>query len=172
MKERQLEAIIKSHHREAYFWAKPCCAFDDELAADVLQNVYLKILEGKAVFLEKSSPKTWLFSVIRLTALEVMRKEYKYEPFNESSFEIPQIEESETLESHEQLLYQLPKRQRDVLLLVFYHQMTIERSAEIMQVSLGTARTHYDRAKKSLKYLIENKQENQSKQIKNSHKVE
>jgi RNA polymerase sigma-70 factor (ECF subfamily) len=44
--------------------------------------------------------------------------------------------------------------QQEVILMVFYHQMTIEQSAEVLQISLGTARTHYERGKKNLKKLI------------------
>jgi len=44
--------------------------------------------------------------------------------------------------------------QREVMLMVFYHQLTIAESAEVLQISLGSARTHYDRGKKRLKELI------------------
>ena len=55
---------------------------------------------------------------------------------------------------YEAIIMHLPEMQREVILMVFYHQMTIAQSAEILQIGLGTARTHYDRGKKKLKELI------------------
>jgi len=39
----------------------------------VLQDVYAKVLSGRAVLREQSTFKTWLFGVIRLTAMEHRR---------------------------------------------------------------------------------------------------
>jgi RNA polymerase sigma-70 factor (ECF subfamily) len=48
----------------------------------------------------------------------------------------------------------LPARQREVLDLVFFHEMTVEQAAEVMDVSTGTARTHYHRGKLRLLELL------------------
>ncbi|SEJ55097.1 RNA polymerase sigma-70 factor, ECF subfamily [Cyclobacterium xiamenense] len=154
MTRDQLETLVKSLHKDAFLWARQCCGFDGEMARDVLQHVYLKILEGKATFHHQSAAKTWLFSVIRYTSLEWIRKK----PAENSLPEIIEIEDPAVVQqepvSHEALIQLLLERQKEVLLLVFYHGLTLEKAAHIMQVGLGTARTHYDRGKKNLKCLI------------------
>ncbi|WP_291780987.1 sigma-70 family RNA polymerase sigma factor [Cecembia sp.] len=153
MKPNQLEQIIKELHVEAYIWARQCCNFQDWLAKDVLQQVYLKILENKAKFNGDSSLKTWLFSVIRYTAMENIKKELRVYPLEDGA-EVRFDEDVKPEINHEKLIRQLPDKQREVLLLVFYHGLTLEKASKVMGVHLGTARTHYDRAKKNLKQLI------------------
>lgn len=45
---------------------------------------------------------------------------------------------------------ELPPRQREVLHLVFYEEMTLREAAELLDIRFGSASTHYDRGKKSL----------------------
>lgn len=47
-------------------------------------------------------------------------------------------------------LGELPAPQREVLVLVFYHDLTIEETAQVMGVSVGRVRVHYDGAKRHL----------------------
>jgi RNA polymerase sigma-70 factor (ECF subfamily) len=44
-----------------------------------------------------------------------------------------------------------------VLHLVFYQDLSIAEAADVMDVGLGTARTHYERGKARLRQLLENK---------------
>lgn len=157
MKSPQLENLLKDLHQEAYHWSRQCCSFDEDLAKDVLQQVYLKILEGKAIYNEKSQVKTWLFSVIRFTASEWKKKDKNIYPL-EAEFDAVETEQEVTAASHEELIERLPERQKEVLLLVFYHNLTLEKAAEVMGISIGSVRTHYDRGKSGLKNLILKKQ--------------
>jgi RNA polymerase sigma-70 factor (ECF subfamily) len=57
-----------------------------------------------------------------------------------------------------QALARLAARQGEVLELVFYHDLTIEEAARIMEVSVGSARVHYHRGKKRMAALLSGEQ--------------
>src|SRR5438552_5532755 len=68
MEIAELKAELETLHSASFGWALSCCRRDRGEAEDVLQTVYLKILEGKARFGGEASFRTWLFAVIRKTA--------------------------------------------------------------------------------------------------------
>src|SRR5437870_12826225 len=74
MLEDALEQELRSLHSASFAWAVACCGYRRDEAEDVLQSVYLKMIEGRARFHGTSSFKTWLFGVIRLTAKEKDRQ--------------------------------------------------------------------------------------------------
>jgi RNA polymerase sigma-70 factor (ECF subfamily) len=149
-----MEELLQEHHRAGYLWARQCCDFDDDRAREVLQMVYLKILEGKASFRGESDVKTWLFALIRYTAYEWKRKQRPHLSLEACQEPATEIEEDDPL-FHEEMLQALAPRQRELMLLVFYHHLTLEKAAAVMGIGLGSASTHYDRAKKKLKTLIQ-----------------
>jgi RNA polymerase sigma-70 factor (ECF subfamily) len=51
-------------------------------------------------------------------------------------------------------LQRLSDRQREVLHLVFYQDLSIAEAAEVMEIGLGSARTHYERGKARLRALL------------------
>jgi RNA polymerase sigma-70 factor (ECF subfamily) len=156
-----LEASLEALHEASFGWARSCCDGDADQAADVLQSAYVKVLSGAARYGGESSFRTWLFGVIRLTALESRRRRWRELPMERlAEPESPAPSADAVLaarEEHEALrvaVSQLPDRQRDVLHLVFQQELSIAESAAVMGVSVGSARVHYDRAKKRLRTLL------------------
>lgn len=136
------------------------------MAEEVLQRVYLKILEGKAPFEERSTFKTWLFAVIRKTAAEEYRRRVIHRlrflgidqaiEFRSNDDQPDEsIEQADLQEIFRGALGLLPKRQGEVIHLVFYQDMTIEESANVLGISVGSARTHYERGKRKLREQLE-----------------
>ena len=159
----ELKVELEKLHSASFGWALSCCGRDRGEAEEVLQMVYLKILEGKARFRGEASLKTWLFAVIRNTALSERRRsllrrlrlaaDRETRPEPASLYEAPgaSFERSETQTQFQNALKSLPARQREALHLVFYEDLSLREAADVMRVSIGSARQHYERGKKKLR---------------------
>ena len=162
MEREKLESALEALHPASFGWALSCCYRDREEAEEVLQMSYLKIIEGKARFDGRSSFKTWLFAVIRHTALERYRWRRVRQMLFVETGSPPRpdqiLERSERTQRLLRALLKISIRQREVLELVFYHDMTIEEAAQSLGISLGSARVHYERGKRRL-FSILNEEE-------------
>jgi RNA polymerase sigma-70 factor (ECF subfamily) len=159
--ERDLEAL----HPACFGWALGCCNWNRAEAEDVLQTVYLKVLDRRAHFDGQSSLKTWLFSVIWRTAAARRRRQWLIELLparlllaDPEPATAPDAEslacDSQTSAQLRAALRTLSARQRDLLHLVFYEDLTVEQAAAVLRISVGSARTHYHRGKARLRILL------------------
>jgi RNA polymerase sigma-70 factor (ECF subfamily) len=64
------------------------------------------------------------------------------------------FEKSETQALFQSAMKSLPRRQREALHLVFYQDLSLSEAAEVMGISIGSARQHYDRGKKRLREFL------------------
>lgn len=158
------ENDLRELHQDAVQWARYCVGYDRELALEVVQQAYLKIVEGSARFAQKSTLKTWLFGVIRLTALECRRKQQVHlvnrselngqegllAPDNEPAGHDEDVSRAQL----EQALGALSRSQREIIYLAFYREHSLSEIAEITGVSIGSVRTQYHRAKTRLGNLL------------------
>ncbi len=162
MTDPDLQSELERLHTSSFGWALSCCRHRKDDAEDVLHTAYMKVLEGKARFDGRSSFRTWFFGVIRQTASEHRRRQWLREvlltrwiagqPATRNQVEPPDVSPDNRL--LRKALGCLPRRQQQVLHLVFYQDLTVEEAASVLGVSLGTARTHFDRGKRRLRSLL------------------
>src|SRR6185436_15908763 len=144
---------LEAHHAEGWSWALACCHGDTTRAEEALHVTYHKVLDGRARFEGRSSFKTWLFGVIRLTALDQRRTDWRRwlrfgalaeaGDARDASATMPdRLAGDERCAEVRVALDGLAARQAEVLRLVFYHDLTLDEAAAAMGVSAGTARTH------------------------------
>jgi RNA polymerase sigma-70 factor, ECF subfamily len=167
---------IEQYHKECYSWALHCCGDNRDMAFDVIQSAYLKMLEKRAYFNQASSFKTWAFSIIRNTAIDAFRQNWRRSLFQRRQ----QVVSSEsydakmgaphddkiTQEIFRMAIEQLSNRQKQIMHLVFYHDLTLDQTASVLKISCGAVRKHYDRAKKALAIWFTN---NASTTLKAAH---
>jgi len=160
--QRELEQL----HESSLAWARYCCRQSTEEAEDLLQEVYLRVLDGRARFDGRSSFKTWLFAVIRRASrarirarwlhLDLLERWFRAEAHTIREAEPAQrFQESERNQRFRGALARLAQRQQEVLHLVFYQGLTVEESATMLGISLGSARTHFARGKQRLRELLQ-----------------
>jgi RNA polymerase sigma-70 factor (ECF subfamily) len=156
----ELEQQIAALHPASFAWALACTRWNSAEAEEVLQSAYLSILEGRARFDGRSAFRTWLFAVVRNMAARARRQRWlearapwRLHP-GAASEPVDPVSSQEKGARVRRALGTLPARQREVLDLVFFHEMTVEQAAEVMEVSTGTARTHYHRGKLRLLELL------------------
>jgi RNA polymerase sigma-70 factor (ECF subfamily) len=166
MDDAELRAQLERHHCASFGWALACCRHDAKEAENTLQTAYLKILEKKAVFHGRATFKTWLFAVIRRTASESRRlslfRSLGLVRYWRAGMQRERVEDpaevthrSEIQSLFRQAFAGLPQRQREVLHLVFYQDLSIAEAAGVLGISLGTARVHYERGKRQLRDRME-----------------
>ena len=171
MKQSDLRDELEGLHVASFGWALWCCDHRQEEAEEALQIAYLKVLEGRARFDGRSSLRTWIFAVIRRTASEQRRRrwlreriftgrlKHELETGPTRDQQDPQNPEaafggSESAAALRRAVAGLSPRQREVLHLVFYQELTVEEASRVMRVSLGTARTHFERGKAQLRQIL------------------
>jgi RNA polymerase sigma-70 factor (ECF subfamily) len=161
MNHDDVERSLAELHPASAGWAGLCCRWDHDEAEEVLQVAYLKILDRRARFDGRSSFRTWLFGVIRRTAAERRRGRWlraaagrRWHEGRPGPPPLPspeaRLDEAETSRALRAALRELPGRQREVLHLVFYQEMSVEEAARVLDISPGSARTHYHRGKAAL----------------------
>jgi len=165
MDEKELRMQLEQHHPLSYGWAMSCCSRVPDLADDVLQTAYLKILQGRARFDGRAAFKTWLFAVIRITAVDELRRHWlrQWRLVDRERVEDVQLpdrgdrlDQSARLGAFLQALARLPRRQQEVMHLVFYQELSLQDASKVMGISLGSVRTQYERGKRNLRAWLEN----------------
>ncbi len=159
--ERVVERLIETHGQEvykiAYFYMK-----EQQLAEDVFQEVFYKVMKNYSKFQHQSSEKTWLIRITINTCKDVLRTSWikRVTTFgiwqdSESDAQSPfDIEQQETNRELYELIQKLPSKYKEVILLFYYKDLSYADISEILEIPEGTIRSRLSRAREKLKKMI------------------
>lgn len=127
---------------------------------DLVQEVFIRAIKKMDSFEEKSSPKTWLFSIARHIAIDEMRRKQRARIKNLILMGNQETQETKTPESLLNLnetnkdlynaIQQLKKNYRDVIILRGIKELSVEETAEILNWKEVKVRLTFHRAIKAL----------------------
>jgi RNA polymerase sigma factor (sigma-70 family) len=158
--------IASRHHASLFRWALALSRGDRFEAEEIVQQVYVEVIEGRADLPAAKDARAFLFGVARRIAASRRRRQSVWGRIMRLDFDRidrpsgpPDPEEEivggERAARAREALASLGGRQRQVAALVFGEGLTVEEAASAMRVSLGSARTHYHRAKLKLARFLE-----------------
>lgn len=158
---RALEEIHARYSREIFRYLLTLTS-DHPTAEEVLQDTLVAVWRGAKSFKGRSSVKTWLFGIARRQAHNALRKRKLPTATVELAGIVDAAEEPEDALLLNDLRENLAVRIRDlspphreVLALVFFHELSYTETARILDVPLGTVKSRLSNAKKALKLLLQ-----------------
>jgi RNA polymerase sigma-70 factor (ECF subfamily) len=132
---------------------------DSRLAEEVLQDTMLAVWQSAGHFRGECQGRTWLLAIAHRRAINAYHRQLvptsKNIPFD--SAEQKNAEQPNTPGRYLDLnaaLLALPETQREVLELVFYHGLSLQETALVLQVAQGTVKSRLHRAKACLRELM------------------
>ncbi len=136
---------------------------DHALAEEVLQDVMLAAWNNAASFRGESSVRTWLLVIARNRAMNTYRKrklplvtlDDAFGVFGQDTGPLEKVERKGNEHRVREAVSQLPLPQREVLVLVFYHQLSGPEIAKVLGINEGTVKSRLHRAKEALRRVLQ-----------------
>ncbi|MBQ9468091.1 MAG: RNA polymerase sigma factor [Clostridia bacterium] len=152
------ETVIAYNKKLIYYIGGLTGRFGD--AEDLASEVFLRLLVKKPRFKEEEQLSSWLYKTARNLSLDALRKR-KTEPAELDGEAAEEAELADALIASEEqralhtALSALTPDYRDVLILLYFGELSYERAAAVMKKNTAQIRNLAFRAKKSLREKLE-----------------
>lgn len=158
-----IETLMREYGNDvlhtAYLYVK-----DSHLAEDIFQDVFIKVDQKLGTFQGSSSIKTWIISITINTCKDYLKSAWKRRvvPMTEyhektitgknDFLAVEQMDENKLIR---QTVMKLPDKYKDIVLCVYFQDMTISEAASTLNINEGTAKSRLFRAKEKMRLCLE-----------------
>ena len=160
--------LVRNHQRRAFALAFRMLNNYDE-AAEAVQEAFLAAWQGLHTFRGEARFSTWLYRVVYHCCLRVLEQrrrdtrdldaataQAEHRAVLEAGQEIPSlVTDRERQESIQEAINTLPGKYRAVLILRHLQELTYEEIAQVLNLPVGTIKTHLFRARNLLKERLQ-----------------
>jgi RNA polymerase sigma-70 factor (ECF subfamily) len=129
----------------------------DDVAADLAQDTWIRVLRGIAKLREPASLRAWLFGIARRAAMDRFRSEYARPVHSDAdldSLAAPPTDEPELeadLTELDAAMSTLSIGDREVLTLFYLRELSIDEMASLLGTPTGTVKSRLFRARHALR---------------------
>jgi RNA polymerase sigma factor (sigma-70 family) len=159
------DELIRRWHEPLWKYARRLTG-DDDAAAETVQEAWLRVLRGIARLRDPERLRAWLFGITRRVVMDRLRTKYG-EPVMVDIGDVdidagPASAEdaralADDIEVMHEELQRLPLLEREVLVLFYLRELTLNELADVLAVPLGTIKSRLFRARHSLRTQLERK---------------
>jgi RNA polymerase sigma-70 factor (ECF subfamily) len=140
-------------------WHVPVWTFvrrmlDAERADDVAQEVWVAVLRGLPRLAGPDRFAPWLFTIARRAVLNRLRHEYKVTETPAGPADTPVEDLADEVADRTDLiaaLASLPAPEREILILFYLEDLSLDDCAQICEIPSGTAKSRLHRARRLLR---------------------
>ena len=164
------EEIISLYEKKVFSTIYYMVKNDNEIE-DIAQEVFIKIYKNLGNFKEESTLYTWIYRITINVCIDEIKKRKKVVYLDETidtedgemELQLPDeskspseiVEENDLKERLERCIRKLPENQRIMIVLRDIKGFTYMEIAEMLKMNLGTVKSKINRARASLKELLD-----------------
>ncbi len=145
-----LKAALQVAYRQLGDW---------ETARDVVQDVVVHILEKPQQVQEVANFRAWFIRLVLNRCTDWHRRWQRFRKWQLAQFRFTQEERgvgnNEPADWFQQVLNQLPRKQRMIVILRYQENFSIEEIADMLNISVDTVRVHLMRARRTIRQFLE-----------------
>ena len=149
--------LFEAYKDKVFSIAMYSCGGDQSRAADVTQQVFMRLMSSISQFRGDSQFTTWLYRMVTNACIDEQRKQRRFLPFTPAmmkfvhkSSQEQRYARLELAGSVQQAIAALKPKFRLPILLKYVEEMSYEEIAEVLGCSKGTVASRLNRAHKEL----------------------
>jgi len=159
--EAALRLLLARHQAGLFRFAQRLLR-NEAMAEEVTNEVFLEVWRNARKYEGRASVATWLFSIAHHRAVSVLRKRGE-ETWNadeaerlEDGSDTPEVatQKSDEADMLKRCIGELSAEHREIIDLVYYHEMSIAEAADVLAIPENTVKTRMFYARKRLSELL------------------
>jgi RNA polymerase sigma-70 factor (ECF subfamily) len=164
------DLLFDRHHSSVYHFA--CSMLNDSIRAqDILQETFLAVVRSAKKYEPRGRFRTWLLRIARNRCLNALESDrFRHNTLVEGSLAYAdppsreptadeQVIANETQRVLQQTLARLPHRQREVIVLYAFENLTCREIGEVLDMPVNTVKTLVHRARAALAQALDERRE-------------
>ena len=160
--DRLAMQVLYGRHHVSVFRFGLRLVRDEQVAEDLISEVFLDVWRQAGKFEGRSAVSTWLLAITRFKALSALRRRNDVELDDEAAGAIEDasdnpevaVQKKDTGEVLRKCLMALSPEHREIVDLVYYHEKSVEEVGEIVGIPENTVKTRLFYARKKLAELL------------------